>query len=119
MFLEYGDDSVAQSGDASTWPVSRRRTSSRRSSSGAGSWPTWNKSTRYVAYDSRLTSGRYRYYRDPEVLDSQLGARYVGDMDRMFEAYGEASAVDVVPGADETIPERLPVTAISSSTGNR
>jgi thymidylate synthase ThyX len=47
------------------------------------------KSTRYVAYDSRLPNGRYRYFRAPEILDSPLGARYVGDMDRLFDAYAE------------------------------
>jgi thymidylate synthase ThyX len=45
------------------------------------------KSTRYVAYDTRLDNGRYRYFRDPLILDSPLGARYVGDMDRLFDAY--------------------------------
>ena len=47
------------------------------------------QSTRYIAYNQRLTTGHYRYYRDPGLLDSPLGARYVGDMDRMFDTYGE------------------------------
>ena len=47
------------------------------------------QSTRYIAYDNRLANGRYRYYRDPAVLDSHLGARYVGDLDRMFDTYAE------------------------------
>ena len=47
------------------------------------------QSTRYIAYNQRLTTGHYRYYRDPGLLDSRLGARYVGDMDRMFDTYGE------------------------------
>jgi thymidylate synthase ThyX len=46
------------------------------------------QSTRYVAYDARL-GGRYRYYRDPAVLGSAFGTRYVGDMDRMFDTYSE------------------------------
>jgi thymidylate synthase ThyX len=50
------------------------------------------QSTRYISYDERLANGRYRYYRDPEVLDSPLGARYVGDMDRMFDSYAELLA---------------------------
>ncbi|MEO6571095.1 MAG: FAD-dependent thymidylate synthase, partial [Ilumatobacteraceae bacterium] len=44
------------------------------------------QSTRYIAYDARL-GGRYRFHRDPAVLASPLGTRYVGDMDRMFDAY--------------------------------
>ena len=47
------------------------------------------QSTRYIGYDNRLPSGHYRYYRPPEILDSPLGARYVGDMDRMFDTYAE------------------------------
>ena len=41
------------------------------------------QSTRYIAYDQRL-GGRYRYYRDPELLSSEFGTRYIADMDRMF-----------------------------------
>jgi thymidylate synthase ThyX len=46
------------------------------------------QSTRYIPYDERL-GGRYRYHRDPELLGSNMGARYVGDMDRLFDTYGE------------------------------
>lgn len=88
VFFEYGDDSVAQLGGVHlaceqasnllTKVLERGRLMSYM-----------EKSTRYVAYDTRLPSGRYRYYRSPEILASPLGARYVGDMDRMFDAYGE------------------------------
>ena len=88
MFFEYGDDSVAQLGGVHlaceqasnllTKVLERGRLMSYM-----------EKSTRYVAYDTRLPNGRYRYYRSPEVLASPLGARYVGDMDRMFDAYRE------------------------------
>jgi len=47
------------------------------------------QSTRYIPYDSRLPSGHYRYHRDQAVLESPLGARYVGEMDRMFDTYAE------------------------------
>ncbi|MGO9661093.1 MAG: FAD-dependent thymidylate synthase [Acidimicrobiales bacterium] len=86
VFFEYGDDSVAQLGGVHlaceqasnllTKVLERGRLMSYM-----------EKSTRYVAYDTRLPSGRYRYYRGPEILASPLGARYVGDMDRMFDAY--------------------------------
>src|SRR6201991_3105521 len=83
VFFEYGDDSVAQLGgvhlaceqasNVLTKVLERGRLMSYM-----------EKSTRYVAYDSRLPNGRYRYYRPPEILESPLGARYVGDMDRLF-----------------------------------
>ena len=44
------------------------------------------QSTRYIAYDTRI-GGRFRFYRDPAVLSSRFGTRYVGDMDRLFDTY--------------------------------
>jgi thymidylate synthase ThyX len=87
VFVEYGDDSVAQLGGV--------HLACEEASNLLTKVIEWGrlmaymeKSTRYVAYDSRLSNGRYRYYRDPEILESSLGARYVGDMDRMFDCYG-------------------------------
>ena len=88
VFFEYGDDSVAQLGGV--------HLACEQASNVLTKILEWGrlmsymeKSTRYVAYDTRLSNGRYRYYRDAEILDSPLGARYVGDMDRLFDAYGE------------------------------
>jgi thymidylate synthase ThyX len=90
VFLEYGDDSVAQLGgvhlaceEASnllTKVLERGRLMSYL-----------EQSTRYIAYDTRI-GGRYRYYRDPAVLGSHLGLRYVGDLDRLFDNYGELAS---------------------------
>src|SRR5690606_39273382 len=60
------------------------------------------QSTRYIAYDARL-GGRYRFYRDPAVLTGNLGTRYVGDMDRIFDAYSEA-ATRVTEHVRATVP---------------
>nr|MDQ2754276.1 FAD-dependent thymidylate synthase [Actinomycetota bacterium] len=88
VFFEYGDDSVAQLGGV--------HLACEQASNLLTKVLEWGrlmsymeKSTRYVAYDTRLSNGRYRYYRDPAILDSPLGARYVGDMDRLFDAYRE------------------------------
>ena len=88
VFSEYGDDSVAQLGgvhlaceqssNVLTKILERGRLMSYL-----------EQSTRYIPYDSRLPSGHYRYHRDQAVLESPLGARYVGEMDRMFDTYGE------------------------------
>jgi thymidylate synthase ThyX len=51
------------------------------------------QSTRYINYDARL-GGRYRFYRDADILNGPFGTRYVGDMDRMFDAY--SSMVEIV-----------------------
>jgi thymidylate synthase ThyX len=47
--------------------------------------------------------GRYRYYRPPELLTSPLGARYVGEMDRLFDSYA-----DLVPRLQEFFREHIP-----------
>jgi thymidylate synthase ThyX len=88
VFFEYGDDSVAQLGGV--------HLACEQASNVLTKVLEWGRlmayleqSTRYIAYNQRLSTGHYRYYRDPGLLDSALGARYVGDMDRMFDSYGE------------------------------
>jgi thymidylate synthase ThyX len=88
VFLEYGDDSVAQLGGV--------HLACEQASNLLTKVLEWGRlmayleqSTRYIAYDARLHNGRYRYFRDPAVLDSSLGARYVGDLDRLFDTYAE------------------------------
>jgi len=88
VFLEYGDDSVAQLGGV--------HLACEQASNVLTKVLEWGRlmsyleqSTRYIAYNQRLSTGHYRYYRDPVLLDSTLGARYVGEMDRMFDTYGE------------------------------
>tara|TARA_B100001964_G_scaffold73923_3_gene83864 strand:+ start:16093 stop:17727 length:1635 start_codon:yes stop_codon:yes gene_type:complete len=87
VFFEYGDDSVAQLGGV--------HLACEQASNLLTKVLEWGRlmsyleqSTRYIAYDSRL-GGRYRYFRDPEILSSALGTRYISDMDRLFENYAE------------------------------
>jgi thymidylate synthase ThyX len=86
VFVEYGDDSVAQLGGV--------HLACEQASNLLTKILEWGRlmsyleqSTRYIAYDARI-GGRYRYHRDPQVLSSRLGTRYVGDMDRLFDTYG-------------------------------
>ena len=60
------------------------------------------QSTRYISYDARI-GGRYRFHRPPGVLQSALGTRYVGDMDRMFDTYAE-----LLPLLVDDLRERIP-----------
>ncbi len=85
VFVEYGDDSVAQLGGV--------HLACEQASNLLTKVLEWGRlaayleqSTRYIPYDTRF-GGRYRYYRDPAVLSSSLGTRYVGDLDRMFDTY--------------------------------
>ena len=85
VFVEYGDDSVAQLGGV--------HLACEQASNLLTKILEWGRlmsyleqSTRYISYDNRL-GGRYRFYRDPDVLSGRFGTRYVGDMDRMFDSY--------------------------------
>src|SRR6201993_365360 len=87
VFFEYGDDSVAQLGGV--------HLACEQASNVLTKVLEWGRlmayleqSTRYIAYNQRLENGQYRYYRPPELLDSPHGARYVGEMDRVFDTYG-------------------------------
>ena len=101
VFFEYGDDSVAQLGGV--------HLACEQASNLLTKVLEWGRlmayleqSTRYIAYDTRL-GGRYRYYRDPEVLGSAARPRYVGDMDRLFDTYAE-----LVPVMADFFRERFP-----------
>ena len=85
VFFEYGDDSVAQLGGV--------HLACEQASNILTKVLEWGRlmsyleqSTRYISYDARL-GGRYRFFRDPAILSSRFGTRYVGDMDRMFDSY--------------------------------
>ncbi len=85
VFFEYGDDSVAQLGGI--------HLACEQASNLLTKILEWGRlaayleqSTRYIAYDSR-PNGRYQYFRDPDVLNSPLGTRFVGDLDRLFDCY--------------------------------
>ena len=87
VFMEYGDDSVAQLGGV--------HLACEQASNLLTKVLEWGRlmayleqSTRYIAYDTRV-EGRYRYWRDPEVMASPLGLRYVGELDRMFDTYAQ------------------------------
>src|SRR2546430_8123240 len=88
VFFEYGDDSVAQLGGVHLACEQASNLLTKILERGR-LMAYLEQSTRYIPYDSRLSNGRYRYYRDPTLRSSPLSARYVGDMDRMFDTYAE------------------------------
>jgi thymidylate synthase ThyX len=101
VFFEYGDDSVAQLGGV--------HLACEQASNLLTKVLEWGRlmsyleqSTRYIRYDQRL-GGRYRYYRDPTVLRSHFGTRYVGEMDRLFDTYSA-----LVPKLEQFFRDNVP-----------
>jgi thymidylate synthase ThyX len=102
VFVEYGDDSVAQLGGV--------HLACEQASNVLSKVLEWGRlmayleqSTRYIAYNHRLDNGQYRYYRPPEILESPHGARFVGEMDRVFDTYGE-----LLPVMQTWVAEKFP-----------
>src|ERR1700744_1219546 len=102
VFVEYGDDSVAQLGGV--------HLACEQSSNVLSKVLEWGRlmayleqSTRSIAHNQRLENGQYRYYRPPEILDSAHGARFVGEMDRDFDTYGA-----LLPQMQAWVAERFP-----------
>lgn len=91
VFVEYGDDSVAQLG--ATHLACEQASNVLTKVLEWGRLASYlEQSTRYIPYDTRL-GGRYRYLRPPSILDSPIGARYVSDMDHMFDLYAQTLPV--------------------------
>ena len=81
VFLEFGDDSVAQLGGAHLaceWSSNVLTKILQRGRLAA----YLEQSTRYIPYDRRMPSGRYRYH-----WDERLGAPYAEAMERIFDLY--------------------------------
>ncbi|MGI9667960.1 MAG: FAD-dependent thymidylate synthase [Acidimicrobiia bacterium] len=90
VFTQYGDDSVAQLGGA--------HLAVEQASNILTKVLEWGRlasyleqSTRYIFYDQRL-GDRFRYQIPSEIGRSDLGARYVTEMDAMFDTYSEVVA---------------------------
>jgi thymidylate synthase ThyX len=102
VFLEYGDDSVAQLGGV--------HLACEQASNVLTKILEWGRvmsymeqSTRYVNYHEKL-GGRFRYFRDRAVLgDAELAWRYIADLDRLFETYAA-----MVPVLRDWARERYP-----------
>jgi thymidylate synthase ThyX len=101
VFVEYGDDSVAQLGGV--------HLACEQASNLLTKILEWGRlmayleqSTRYIPYDHRL-HGRYRYVRPVDVCESRIGARYVADMDALFDTYSA-----MLPAMADWARERYP-----------
>ncbi|HVL99904.1 MAG TPA: FAD-dependent thymidylate synthase [Egibacteraceae bacterium] len=85
VFVEYGDDSVAQLGGA--------HVAVEQASNLLTKVLEWGRlaayleqSTRYMRYDDR-PGGRYRYYRDPDIAASPHSDAYTKALDAVFAGY--------------------------------
>ncbi len=87
VFLQYGDDSVAQLCGAHLAVEQASNLLTKQLEWGRLA-AYLEQSTRYIPYDDK-PGGRYRYHRPAEVMAGPHADRYIADLDRMFGAYAE------------------------------
>ena len=101
IFIEFGDDSVAQLGGAhlAVEQGSNILTKALEWGRLAG---YLEQSTRYVPYDDK-PGGRYRYFREAGIMASSHARAYETTLDRIFGRYAQA-----LPRAIEGYEQRFP-----------
>lgn len=85
IFSEYGDDSVAQLGGAHVALENVSNLATKRIEWGRLA-AYLEQSTRYIPYDTK-TDGRYRYYRDPDIMAGPHAHAYEAALDAIFDVY--------------------------------
>lgn len=87
IFIEFGDDSVAQLGGAHV-AVEQGSNILTKALEWGRLAAYLEQSTRYVPYDDQ-PGGRYRYYLEPDIMASPHGPGYVRTMDKIFSLYSK------------------------------
>lgn len=85
VFLQYGDDSVAQLGGAHLAVEGASNLLTKQLEWGRLA-AYLEQSTRYISYDDK-PGGRYRYHRPREILTGPHAQRYTADLDWAFDTY--------------------------------
>src|SRR5205807_1097100 len=88
IFIEFGDDSVAQLGGAHV-AVEQGSNILTKALEWGRLAAYLEQSTRYVPYDDQ-PGGRYRYYREPQIMGSAHGKTYERVLDSIFNRYATA-----------------------------
>lgn len=108
VFSEYGDDSVAQLGGAHVALENVSNLMTKQIEWGRLA-AYLEQSTRYIAYASK-PGGRYRYYRDPDVMAGPHAAAYEAELDAIFDIYAQ-----LVPQVLAWVRQRWPQDGATST----
>ena len=88
VLLEYGDDSVAELGEAQIAIEGISNIAVKKIEDRRIGLSYLEKSSRYVPW-GRKDNGRYRFYRDPDIMQSRYADAYVEACNRSFEVYSK------------------------------
>ena len=88
VLLEYGDDSVAELGEAQIAIEGLSNIAVKKIEDRRIGLSYLEKSSRYVAWNKK-ENGRYRFYRDPEIMKSRFADMYEETCNFSFDVYSK------------------------------
>ncbi len=88
VLLEYGDDSVAELGEAHIAIEGLSNIAVKKIEDRRIGLSYLEKSSRYVAWNKK-TNGKYRFYRDPVLIDSRFADVYLDSCNLSFNVYSK------------------------------
>lgn len=89
VLLEYGDDSVAELGEAQVAVEGVSNVAAKKIEDRRIGLSYLEKSSRYVAFDQKV-GGHYRYVREEGIMTSPHADRYVEACDHSFDTYSRS-----------------------------
>ncbi|MFB5608651.1 MAG: FAD-dependent thymidylate synthase [Nitrosarchaeum sp.] len=88
VLLEYGDDSVAELGEAQIAIEGLSNIAVKKIEDRRIGLSYLEKSSRYVAWNKKI-NGQYRFYRDPIIMKSRFGDLYEDTCNFSFDVYSK------------------------------
>ena len=86
VLLEYGDDSVAELGEAQIAIEGISNIATQKIEDRRIGLSYLEKSSRYVVFDQKV-DGKYKYYREPAIMNSRYADKYLEACELDFDTY--------------------------------
>ncbi len=107
VLLEYGDDSVAELGEAQVALEGISNIAAKKIEDRRIGLSYLEKSSRYVPFDKKV-AGHYRYVREGRIMSSRHADHYLQACDRSFDTYSKS-----LPVLQKYLEEREPIDKFS------
>ena len=88
VLLEYGDDSVAELGEAQIAIEGLSNIAVKKIEDRRIGLSYLEKSSRYVSWDKKV-NGEFKFYREPQIMDSRYADKYLEACNLDFEVYSK------------------------------
>ena len=107
VLLEYGDDSVAELGEAQLAVEGISNIAAKMIEDRRIGLSYLEKSSRYVAFDQKTPDGRFKYLREKSLMESAHAERYVAACDLSFAVYSR-----LIPQLQRFLRDRQPIESL-------